>query len=141
MPDKNISALKLCKTQNFIYFECDIKHERSEHTNGISIITNITQSFLTVIFLKFCRITILSIAHRIKTMETSSMEMMEISGIINDFQWVQDRVDREVTGSRRQNITSSNPIGTPAYIIITRPRPAFGQLGLGISSRGNSSHG
>ena len=44
---------------------------------------------------------------------------MEISrGIINDFQWVQDRVDREVAGSRRQNITSSNPIGTPTRILI-----------------------
>ena len=47
-----------------------------------------------------------------------SIEMMYISsGIINDFQWGQDRVDREVAGSRQQNTTSSNPIG-PAYILI-----------------------
>ena len=26
-------------------------------------------------------------------------------------------------------------------IIVTRPRPAFGRLGLGVSSRGYSSHG
>ena len=35
----------------------------------------------------------------------------------DDFQWVQDRVDRGGHGSRGQNITSSNPIGTP-YILI-----------------------
>ena len=31
--------------------------------------------------------------------------------------------------------------GKQVIIILTRPRPAFGRLGLGGSSRGNSSHG